>query len=127
MLAHAVHGDVAAQRGQPLGKGAPQPAAGARDERDLAFEQALGHVCCIPLEVRNTVHQSSASVNPTARLCARHMGATMVRSAASGMSGISNTTVGALRRCGLSRLSVMATAGTPRATSSGNSRAVSGL
>ena len=38
------------------------------------------------------INQASTS-DPTARLCARHIGATMVRSAASGMSGISNTTV----------------------------------
>ena len=48
MLAHAVHGDIAAQHGQTLGKGAPKSTPCARDERDLAFEQALGHVCCIP-------------------------------------------------------------------------------
>ena len=47
-IAHAVHGDVAAQHGQALGKGAPKSTPRARDECDLAFEQALGHVCCIP-------------------------------------------------------------------------------
>jgi len=54
------------------------------------------------------------------------IGATMVRSAASGMSGISNTTL-APSTIGLSRLSVIDTAGNPRATSSGKMRTVSRL
>src|SRR5262245_17238658 len=45
-------------------------------------------------------------------LCARHIGATIVRRAASGMSGISNTTF-APSTIGLSRLSVIDTAGSP--------------
>ena len=43
VLAHAVHGDIAAESGQPLGEGATQPAAGARDERHLAFEHPISH------------------------------------------------------------------------------------
>ncbi len=86
---------------------------------------SAGRACESPLRGARG-DQSCANDNPTARLCARHIGPTIVRSAASGISGISNTTL-APSTIGLSRLSVMATAGTPRATSSGNSRAVSGL
>jgi hypothetical protein len=43
MLAHPVHGDVAAERRQTVGEGASEPAAGPGHERNLAFEHAIRH------------------------------------------------------------------------------------
>src|SRR4051812_46543449 len=91
VLAHAMNRSMATEGRETFGKGAAKPATCACDECDLAFQHASGHDFI--LSVSESYLQSSVSVRPTASVWARHMGATIVRSAASGISGISKTTL----------------------------------